>query len=194
MAKKSKSYLTIVASAQKLFWKHGIKKVSVEEISLAAGVSKMTFYRSFSNKDEVAEIILTDLMEKGTNDYHKLMASEIPFESKLQEIIKLKKAASKEISQELLKDIFINPDSKLAGLMLAQSEKSNKMFEADLRKAQKNGELREGLKIEFIIYMLGNIYHLMEDEKLIDLFDGSEDLAGEITNFFFYGMLRPNDT
>lgn len=192
MAKKSKSYLTIVASAQKLFWKHGIKKVSVEEISLAAGVSKMTFYRSFSNKDEVAEIILTDLMEKGTNDYHKLMASEIPFESKLQEIIKLKKAASKEISQELLKDIFINPDSKLASLMLTQSEKSNKMFEADLRKAQKNGELRKGLKIEFIIYMLGNIYHLMEDEKLIDLVDDNEDLSGEITNFFFYGMLQPN--
>jgi AcrR family transcriptional regulator len=192
MTKKSKSYLTIIASAKTLFWKHGIKKVSVEEISLAAGVSKMTFYRSFSNKEEVAEIILTDLIEKGHNDYRKIMAKEIPFESKLQEIIKLKSVGSKEVSQEFLKDIFINPDSKLATFMRFQSEKSNKMFEADLKKAQKNGELREGLKIEFILYMMGNIYHLMEDEKLINLFDDSVDLTVEIANFFFYGMLKPN--
>lgn len=188
---KPKSYTSILKSAKKLFWKHGIKKVSVEEIAIAAKTSKMTFYRHFSNKEQVAEIIISDLIQKGFNDYLQIMEKEISFEGKLKEVIEMKKAASKKISQELLKDILVNADSKLATLIQTQSEISKNRFEVDLRNAQMNGELGAGLKIEFIIYMLGNIYHLMEDEKLIDLFDNSEDLSSEIMNFFFYGIFPP---
>lgn len=190
MLKKSKSYLAIVESAKKLFWKHGIKKVTVEEISAEAGISKMTFYRHFANKEEVAELILKELMENGFADYEKIMAKPIPFNAKLIEIIDLKKASSKLISQEFMKDVFIQPDSKLVALIETQRVKSNKAFESDLKKAQQAGELRKDLKIEFIMYMLNSMSHLMEDEKLVDLFDDSEDLTNEVTNFFFYGMLQ----
>jgi AcrR family transcriptional regulator len=52
----------IVASAQELFHKHGIRGVGVETIAEAAGTNKMTLYRHFDSKDE---LILEYLTYKG---------------------------------------------------------------------------------------------------------------------------------
>ena len=43
----------IVASAQDLFHRHGIRGVGVDTIAEAAGTNKMTLYRHFGSKDEL---------------------------------------------------------------------------------------------------------------------------------------------
>ena len=40
---KSKKQLELLKIARELFWKHGFKRVSIEEICQKASVSKMTF-------------------------------------------------------------------------------------------------------------------------------------------------------
>src|SRR6201996_3028487 len=52
----------IVATAQDLFHKHGIRGVGVETIAEAAGTNKMTLYRHFDSKDD---LILEYLNYKG---------------------------------------------------------------------------------------------------------------------------------
>ncbi len=52
----------IVASAEDLFHRHGIRGVGVETIADAAGTNKMTLYRHFDSKDE---LILEYLNYKG---------------------------------------------------------------------------------------------------------------------------------
>lgn len=42
----------ILSAGKELFWKHGVKRVTVEEICVQASVSKMTFYKFFMNKRE----------------------------------------------------------------------------------------------------------------------------------------------
>ena len=48
----------ILDTAHELFWKHGLKRVSIEEICAVAGVSKMTFYKHFANKTALVKYIL----------------------------------------------------------------------------------------------------------------------------------------
>ena len=52
----------IVACAQDLFHRHGLRGVGVEAIAEAAGTNKMTLYRHFDSKDE---LILEYLNRKG---------------------------------------------------------------------------------------------------------------------------------
>jgi AcrR family transcriptional regulator len=52
----------IVACAQALFHRHGIRGVGVETIAEAAGTNKMTLYRHFGSKDD---LILEYLSRKG---------------------------------------------------------------------------------------------------------------------------------
>ena len=40
----------ILIAGKKLFFKYGLKKVTIEEICAEANVSKMTFYKYFPNK------------------------------------------------------------------------------------------------------------------------------------------------
>jgi AcrR family transcriptional regulator len=52
----------IVACAQELFHRHGIRGVGVETIAEAAGTNKMTLYRHFGSKDD---LVLEYLSRKG---------------------------------------------------------------------------------------------------------------------------------
>src|SRR5271163_677056 len=48
----------ILAAADDLFYRHGIRAVGVDAIAEAAGTNKMTLYRHFASKDElVAEYL-----------------------------------------------------------------------------------------------------------------------------------------
>jgi len=42
---ENQKYNQIIDTSKKLFWKYGIKRVTIEEICREAGVSKMTFYK-----------------------------------------------------------------------------------------------------------------------------------------------------
>ncbi|HUQ74683.1 MAG TPA: TetR/AcrR family transcriptional regulator [Burkholderiales bacterium] len=55
----------ILQAARELFYRDGINAVSVDAIAAAAGTNKMTLYRHFSSKDELAAAYLTQLAEEG---------------------------------------------------------------------------------------------------------------------------------
>ena len=63
MEKRSEKFESITSAAKSLFWKHGIRRVSIEEICEDAGVSKMTCYKYFSNKTAIAKYLIEDLFE-----------------------------------------------------------------------------------------------------------------------------------
>jgi AcrR family transcriptional regulator len=50
----------IFATASDLFYRHGIRAVGVDAIAQEAGTNKMSFYRSFSSKDELVAEYLKD--------------------------------------------------------------------------------------------------------------------------------------
>jgi AcrR family transcriptional regulator len=55
----------ILQTARELFYRGGINAVSMDAIAAAAGTNKMTLYRHFSSKDELAAACLSQLAEEG---------------------------------------------------------------------------------------------------------------------------------
>lgn len=49
----------VLQTASELFYRRGIRSVGVDEIIAAAGVAKMSLYRSYPSKDELAAAYLT---------------------------------------------------------------------------------------------------------------------------------------
>ena len=56
-------YQQIVETATDLFMRFGVKRVTVEEICRTAQISKMTFYKYFNNKIELAEYIIFSILD-----------------------------------------------------------------------------------------------------------------------------------
>lgn len=187
--KKSKSVIALLKSAKTLFWKYGIRKVSVEEICQEAGVSKMTFYRSYSNKGEIAREVLRLVMEDSMNRYKAIMSQDLAFKTKMVEVIILKRENSQGISQEFIKDIYQSKDDGLRDLMEQLRQENRNQLLQDMGKAQDKGWVRKDLSLSFLLYILKDLERKVLDEELVAMYEKPEDLIMELTNFFFYGIL-----
>jgi AcrR family transcriptional regulator len=55
MQSASKKYESILITGHDLFWKFGFKRVTIDEICKKAEVSKMTFYKYFTDKIDLAK-------------------------------------------------------------------------------------------------------------------------------------------
>ena len=185
--KTNKSQIAIVNSAKTLFWKYGIRKVSVEEICMEAGISKMTFYRNFTNKNEVANKLLDQIVNASISEYRTIMNQDIPFSDKVHQLIQLKHRRSNGISQEFLNDVYMHY-THLKNRLEEYREQMLKDIIRDLKKAQKKGEIRKDIKPAFILYMLNLLNEKLLDEQLIAIYNNTSDLIMELTKFFFYGI------
>lgn len=194
VAEKSPKFYEITDTARKLFWKHGIRRVTVEEICQEAGVSKMTFYRQFDNKIELAKTVLDHIFEDSFRKYHAIMSQDVPFPEKVRQIVLLKLEGTQEISQELLMDIYKNQEPELQGYMDAIRKRSMDQIIQDMTAAQQKGWLRKDIKPEFILYVINKINEMATDETLLAMYDGPQSAIMELTNFFFYGILSENNT
>ena len=81
--KDNKKFQDTITTAKMLFWKHGIKRVSIEEICKEASVSKMTFYKFFKNKEALAEYLLVNVLTEWHVQYRVIMKQKIPLLLKL---------------------------------------------------------------------------------------------------------------
>jgi AcrR family transcriptional regulator len=184
----TKSQKAILESAKALFWKYGLKKVTVEEICEQAGVSKMTFYRRFVNKEHAAEEILEAILEDNLRRYSAVMSQKKPFPEKIGEILHLKHQESKNMSKDFINEILTEDGSALSELIQKYTLKSYKVMIADFEKAKKEGWVRADLKPEFIIDMMGVIKSKMQDEHFLKMFKSMDEAIMELSNFFFYGI------
>lgn len=189
VVEKTSKYYEITTTAKELFWKHGIRRVTVEEICQEAGVSKMTFYRLFDNKIELAKIVLDDIFEKNMQKYLDIMKQDIPFSEKAKQILLLKFEGTQAISQELLMDIYKNQEPELIAYMDAMRQRSMNRFLKDMATAQQEGWVRKDIKPEFIIHVLNKIQEMVTDESLLARYGSPQELIMELNNFFFYGIL-----
>lgn len=185
-------YIDIISSGKDLFWKFGIKKVSVAEICEKAEVSRATFYKYFENKEKLALIILKSVIEEGVLAYYKIMNSKESFEMKINLTIQLKLKGTEELSQQFLNDVY-NSDSEEISMYFNKVKEENfqRIFN-DYRQAQLDGHIRSDIKIEFIMYALNKVHEMVTDENLTPLYENLSDKIGEIVRFFFYGIL-PGD-
>ncbi|HVN57675.1 MAG TPA: TetR/AcrR family transcriptional regulator [Bacteroidales bacterium] len=178
----------IMAAGKELFWKHGFYRVNVDEICQSAGVSRMTFYKNFRNKTDLAITILQNFYDKQMAKYDSIINSDEDFTVKAREIILLKIEATENLSKEYLSDIFKMEDSEISVWYHRIFSEYTEKLKKDLVRAQKNGEIRKDINIEFLMYFFNKFYEMVADPELLSHYASAQDMLVEIINFFFYGI------
>jgi AcrR family transcriptional regulator len=189
MEKESGKFEAIVAAARSLFWKHGIRRVTIEEICQDAGVSKMTCYKYFSNKTAIAKYLIEDMFESGVKAYKEIYNSNIPYEEKVKKLVDLKMSNTHEMSQELLDDVYKYQDEELSETIENIKKKMIGIYLDDISQAQKMGEIRNDVKPEFMLYFLNNLTEMLTDQRVVGIYQNPEQMIVEVMNFFFYGIM-----
>jgi len=183
----------LIATGKELFWKHGFKRVTIEEICAEANVSKMTYYKYFSNKMDLVKSIMEKLMNETLSQYRAIMESNVPFTEKIEMQLQMKMEGTADISSEFLDDLMIHGEPEMVEYMTQVKQQVLGIVHNYYIAAQEKGELRKDVKPGFIIYFLNHIYEMLKDENLLKMYRDPNELAMELTRFFFYGIANKPD-
>jgi AcrR family transcriptional regulator len=178
--KRSKKETQIVETAEDLFMRYGVKRVTVEEICRRAGVSKMTFYKYFANKIELVRHLWNAWVDEGYERLDEIDEMDIPLPEKIQMMFDWKTDLLSKMSTEFLEEILP---------LDLEREKVLHRFMEFIIKAQKRGEIRAGINPEFLIAVLDKLQELGNNEELRARYPSLIEFNREIKDFFWYGVI-----
>lgn len=190
----NKKQQLILEKGKELFWKHGFKRVTVEEVCTSANVSKMTFYKYFANKMELVQSILEHLISHARREFEEIMSKDIPFSEKVEYQIKMKMEGTADISKEFMDDLIVHADPQVKALMQKMTMETTQLVYKSYVKAQQDGHIRKEVKPEFIIYFMQHMFTMLEDEQFVAMYDSTSEMATSLIKFFFYGILEQGNS
>ncbi len=88
----------ILETASGLYLKHGLKKVTMDDISKAVGKSRTSIYYYYKNREEVFQAVLDNLIKEVISEIDTHMKKRKTFEGKIQEFCLAKVKTSEERS------------------------------------------------------------------------------------------------
>jgi AcrR family transcriptional regulator len=185
---KNEKYTALIKSARDLFWKHGFKRITVQDICHVAGVSKMTFYKFFDNKAELAKSVFSKEVEDGIEKFTRLIDEDIPVQEKIEKMILMKAEGTNNISREFMQDFYLGSEPELKAFVESKTREAWAGMLHNWKKAQEAGLFRNDLKPEFLLQVSFALVELMKDERLLSLYNSPQELILEFTKFIAYGI------
>lgn len=180
--------LKIQTAAEKLFNQFGFKKVTVEEICATAGVSKMTFYKYFANKNELIKHLWQIMINESWAKMDELELQNIAFAEKVKMIVKMKEEATSQMGSEYIRD-YLNMVPDLMDFYNQIFGEVMTRFMGIIRKAQERGEVRKSIRPEFFLAVINMMMELAKNEQLAAVYTNYTDFALEINNYLYYGLM-----
>ncbi len=188
----NKKQQSLLAAGRELFWKHGFRRISIDEVCKVAGASKMTFYRYFPDKLALAKAVFDDEVDKGTLQFREIMISESSASEKLEAMLRTKADSVNNISQEFLNDFYSDKDSDLRAYIAQKTADVWNEIVNDFKMAQQKGVFRSDFKPEILLYISQQLPGFINDPYLVQLCGSPQEVVMEIARFFTYGI-APND-
>ncbi|ASK32148.1 TetR family transcriptional regulator [Chryseobacterium sp. T16E-39] len=74
----------ILQTAQDLYQRYGIKKVTMDDVAKAVGKTRSALYYYFKNRDELFEAVMISLVDEVKNELEEIIYKEKKLESRIQ--------------------------------------------------------------------------------------------------------------
>jgi AcrR family transcriptional regulator len=178
--RRSKKREQIIRTAESLFSRFGAKRVTVEEICQEAGVSKMTFYKYFSNKVELVLSIRDEWVEEGFRKFDEINAKNIPFPEKINLMTQWKVEFASRVNAEFIRDLASTDDI---------IEQVKRRYLNNITDAQKEGEIRSDINPEFLWLVVEKINELVKEETWKSVFSELSQYHQQLRTLLWYGLL-----
>ena len=170
----------IVHTAETLFTRYGSKRVTVEEICRQARVSKMTFYKHFSNKVELVRHIRDVYVEEGFRKFDEIKALDISFARKIDHMTRWKVEFGTRINAEFIREM-VSIDHVVADV--------KRRFLNNLKDARNNGDIRDDIDPEFLWLVTEKLSELVKEGTWKKVFTDFSQYQYQARTLIFYGLL-----
>lgn len=171
----------LVETAKGLFLKHGIKRVTVEEICEKASVSKVTFYKYFSDKTQLARIIVDQLNDEGFSKFDEINRLDLPYPDKVDMMTQWRAAFFSQMAPEFIEDVLVFEDIH---------QEVQKRYLRNIVDAQEKGEIRPDLSPELVLLVTEKLNEIVKDGSWKAIFTDFNAFQRQIRKMYYYGLLE----
>ena len=182
---------TIREAASSLFQEHGYHRVTMDEISQQAHVSKATLYKYFSNKQDLYEDIFQTNYLKEYDQILAIIDSDQSFQEKIGQVIQVRLQKYKDHSIILYQNEFAFSSSMHTFIDLHTKQ----MQEARIRlydQGRKEGCIREDLSDQMLLMYFKVIQEGLKS-TFMDFTSLEEKDLRSLMNVLYAGILEcPN--
>jgi len=179
----------IEQKALELFWKHGFKKVSIDEICKKSTVSRKTFYTFYGNKNALIIYLYNKMVNEAYAIYEGIIQSDLAFSDKMEKLLNQKLESTKNLSMEFIADLY-NPDaSELTTFFNGIIDQSMKFMRDFLSDAQKKGDINPDLSLDYIMFMMQKAIDLCGTPELMSMFPDANSLTRQLSQSIIYGIM-----
>lgn len=176
----------LIETAAQLFFKHGFKRVTVEEICKTANVSKVTFYRYFSGKDTLIEYITRLLGDKFVSEFTEIIDSDRSIKLKFDEIAILKQNFATNLGSELRESIFQAPAVKEYTKKIEMQMMQK--FESLMQKEQALGNINPDVDIEKAMAFISRLNQLLSDDSFRGIYRDLNEMIVQVNELLVMGL------
>ncbi|WP_373482794.1 TetR/AcrR family transcriptional regulator [Acetobacterium sp.] len=176
----SKKCTQLIETAKDLFFKHGVKRITIGEICNESNVSKVTFYQYFSNKDELVRHIRNELIENGFSKFDEINELDIGFPEKVELITQWRINFLANLKSDFIEDILSVEDT---------IEEMKSRYLKNIEAAQTKGEVRTDLSPELIWLVTEKLNELVRDGSWKEIFSDYSEFQKQLRKMYFYGLL-----
>lgn len=180
----------ILLAAEQLFWKYGVRSVTMEDIAKQLGISKKTIYQHFTDKEDILYQVIQEKVDADITEIH-CMATETtnPIEE-LMMVLEMMRKNQHEVSPNLLIDIKRHYPQAFAlfrqhvdqHLMTSILENIQKGMAQGLYRSDVNPAILARLRVEQIELAFNNDFFPTNQYSMLDI-------QRELIHHFVRGML-----
>ncbi len=179
----------IIKGVEELFFKYGIKNITMDEIARHLSISKKTIYQFFKDKDEVVHSLMLHTLE---NDKCRINNAKDASKNVVEEVLKMMDEM-REMFQRINPILFyelhkFHPQT----WRVFQDFKSSfisKMVESSLKRGQVEGFIRKDINIKILTRMR---VEMVEQAMRGEMFPHDQfnvvDVQLALTEHFLYGV------
>jgi len=186
----SKKKQQLIEKATELFCLYGIRRVTIEEICRGSNVSKMTFYKYFDNKWDIAKTVIDLLFDEGIQHYFTILKEQMSFHQKLEKLLTLSTVQIHSFGSAIFDDV-LKEDSPLHAHFMERQKMTRELSVDFFKRAQQEGHISSNTKMPVLLFMLDRSIDLLNHPEFIKIMPAIEDRATELAALFFYGFARP---
>ncbi|MCL2435579.1 MAG: TetR/AcrR family transcriptional regulator [Lentimicrobiaceae bacterium] len=188
MAKKDIP-IEILEAAKELFFKHGFKRISIEDICNKADISRRTFYVYYENKTDLLIKLLEQIRAENLHEIFAVVNSALPFPEKLIQITRYNIAQLEQMTPEFLADIHDPSFTEVREHYECKKEYMEEWIHTFFTEAQKNGDIRANLDIDFLQRFINYAIASYKNEVIRKHYPDTALLLRKVADLLFYGIL-----